>query len=287
MRETTMAPEASPWRDVAPLTGVLAALRCARDVRELFARASDLARDELGGGRALVLTVAGGHLTAEDCGALADEASDHLRRRILARPVEILPRSIEAGAVGWAQGVEPASSLATVLDLDEVLVGPVAPDGTTLALVVLTREEPATPEARAAVAGFAAVVGFAVEFLLLRMRNETISGELRHLATSAQALTAELLHAPTVLPSRLGPAPSFGWEGAGATPDPSRGILSDREVDIMARLVEGRSNREIAADLVLSPDTVKGHVARIFRKLGATNRVEAVTKYLAGSGGGR
>jgi DNA-binding CsgD family transcriptional regulator len=42
-------------------------------------------------------------------------------------------------------------------------------------------------------------------------------------------------------------------------------------------LVQGRSNREIADELILSPETVKAHVARILRKLGASNRAEAVS----------
>jgi DNA-binding NarL/FixJ family response regulator len=52
--------------------------------------------------------------------------------------------------------------------------------------------------------------------------------------------------------------------------------LSDREVAILASLVRGRSNREIADDLVISEQTVKFHLRNIFRKLGVATRTEAV-----------
>jgi DNA-binding NarL/FixJ family response regulator len=44
--------------------------------------------------------------------------------------------------------------------------------------------------------------------------------------------------------------------------------------------VQGRSNREIADEIFMSQETVKASVARILRKLGAANRVEAVTTIL-------
>ncbi len=51
--------------------------------------------------------------------------------------------------------------------------------------------------------------------------------------------------------------------------------LTQRENDILARLAEGRSNRDIAQSLFLSEKTVKAHLAAVFRKLGVTNRTQA------------
>ncbi len=51
--------------------------------------------------------------------------------------------------------------------------------------------------------------------------------------------------------------------------------LTQREHDILARVAEGLSNREIAQGLFLSEKTVKAHLAAIFRKLGVTNRTQA------------
>ena len=51
--------------------------------------------------------------------------------------------------------------------------------------------------------------------------------------------------------------------------------LTKREQEILALLVEGRSNRSIAQHLFVSEETVKAHVGSIFRKLGVTNRTQA------------
>ena len=62
----------------------------------------------------------------------------------------------------------------------------------------------------------------------------------------------------------------------GATqPDPLA-VLSPREVDVFARVVEGLTNAEIAAQLFLTVPTVKTHVNRILAKLHARDRVHLV-----------
>ena len=73
----------------------------------------------------------------------------------------------------------------------------------------------------------------------------------------------------------------------GATPAPSApgnpqaqaalGI-SARELEVLRELAAGRSNKEVAARLAVSPNTVKTHVARLFEKLGARRRTEALAK---------
>ena len=52
--------------------------------------------------------------------------------------------------------------------------------------------------------------------------------------------------------------------------------LSDRELEVLHELAAGRSNKEIAAHLHVSPNTVKTHVARVFQKLGSRRRTEAI-----------
>jgi DNA-binding NarL/FixJ family response regulator len=50
--------------------------------------------------------------------------------------------------------------------------------------------------------------------------------------------------------------------------------LTSREEQVLLRVAQGRTNSEIAADLHISPSTVKTHLASLMRKLGARNRVE-------------
>lgn len=54
------------------------------------------------------------------------------------------------------------------------------------------------------------------------------------------------------------------------------GDLSERELEVLAALVEGDSNDQIAAKLYISRNTVRHHVHNILIKLGAVNRTEAV-----------
>jgi len=54
-------------------------------------------------------------------------------------------------------------------------------------------------------------------------------------------------------------------------------ILSEREMDVLALLVEGLSDREIGERLFLAESTIKKHVSNIRDKLGAANRTHAVS----------
>ena len=54
--------------------------------------------------------------------------------------------------------------------------------------------------------------------------------------------------------------------------------ISGRELEVLRELAAGRSNKEIAARLGLSPNTVKTHIARLFEKLDARRRTEAILK---------
>jgi DNA-binding CsgD family transcriptional regulator len=54
--------------------------------------------------------------------------------------------------------------------------------------------------------------------------------------------------------------------------------ISPRELTILQELAAGHSNKEIAARLNVSPNTVKTHVARLFEKLTARRRTDAIAR---------
>jgi len=63
-----------------------------------------------------------------------------------------------------------------------------------------------------------------------------------------------------------------------AAESPSLGSdLTPREREVLALLVEGKTNKEIAEELIISQATVRLHVSNILSKLGASNRTEAAT----------
>src|SRR5690349_2004433 len=54
--------------------------------------------------------------------------------------------------------------------------------------------------------------------------------------------------------------------------------ISGRELEVLKLLAAGQSNKEIARQLELSPNTIKTHVARLFEKLQARRRTEAILR---------
>ena len=73
---------------------------------------------------------------------------------------------------------------------------------------------------------------------------------------------------------------------AGPAPEPFDGNpkaqaalgISPRELTVLHEIAAGRSNKEIALRLEVSPNTVKTHVAQLFEKLGARRRTDAIAK---------
>ena len=70
-------------------------------------------------------------------------------------------------------------------------------------------------------------------------------------------------------------APQQGFDSARSL-DALRTLLTERQIDVMRLLSQGKPNKLIARDLGISEGTVKIHLAAIFRALNVRNRVEAV-----------
>ena len=59
---------------------------------------------------------------------------------------------------------------------------------------------------------------------------------------------------------------------------PGQPTLTGREREVLERVAAGATNREIAAELHLSPHTIKEHTSALYRKLSVRNRAEAVQR---------
>ncbi|WP_169789710.1 ATP-binding protein [Actinoplanes subtropicus] len=78
-------------------------------------------------------------------------------------------------------------------------------------------------------------------------------------------------------------------QGGAPRPAPGRPAilgLTAREVEVLHLVAEGRSNRQIAAELFISSNTAGVHVSRILAKLGAATRTEAARRFLDARGTG-
>ena len=63
---------------------------------------------------------------------------------------------------------------------------------------------------------------------------------------------------------------------ADARMEPGRSDLTLREIQVLESIAEGKSNKEIAAAFSIAEDTVKTHLRKLFEKLGASDRAQAV-----------
>lgn len=105
------------------------------------------------------------------------------------------------------------------------------------------------------------------------------------IATAVRAVAAGQSTFDATVGARL-VAHLAGGAGAAApaSPVPSLGArfpdLTPREVDVLERIADGRTNPQIAAELFLTVPTVKSYVNQVFAKLGVRTRAEAVARVL-------
>lgn len=117
---------------------------------------------------------------------------------------------------------------------------------------------------------FAAIRAGASAFLLKDAAPPDLLGAIRSVvagdAVVAPSTTRRLLDHFAALPDPAVPAVS----------DDRLDLLTEREVEVLTLIARGRTNTEIAADLVVAETTVKTHVGRILAKTGSRDRVQLV-----------
>jgi DNA-binding NarL/FixJ family response regulator len=110
------------------------------------------------------------------------------------------------------------------------------------------------------------VMAGASGYLLKRSSPDELAMGIRACA-SGESMVSPSVASQLLRRFRLGPNQSFAA--------PSERELSDRELEILKLLAQGKDNAEIARELILSPKTVKNHISAILRKLEIDNRIEA------------
>ncbi len=113
----------------------------------------------------------------------------------------------------------------------------------------------------------------ALAWLDLQRMARTRVGEVYDLLLAAGFLALGLWLGARVL-GRRAPPPAFDGNPAAQS---ALGI-SAREAEVLREIAAGHSNKEIARRLHVSPNTVKTHVARLYEKLGAVRRTDALRR---------
>src|SRR5213592_2090421 len=108
-----------------------------------------------------------------------------------------------------------------------------------------------------------AVRAGAAGYLLKDVSKEELVDAIRQVSTGGAFIESKLLRGMLSEMKPAGPVSSAAKN------------LTKREREILGLVAEGLSNREIADKLVLSPETVKSHVAAILEKLNVSDRTQA------------
>jgi DNA-binding CsgD family transcriptional regulator len=138
---------------------------------------------------------------------------------------------------------------------------------------------------RDSLAVFAKGLGQALERSALLDRLVAQRDAVRRLVRATEATVEELAAGdlgPIPVPDSLAehvPATATRPSGGAA-----RTPLTRREHEVLSLMARGATNREIAHRLVITEGTVKSHVKHVFRKLGVTNRAQAVSLHLGAAG---
>src|SRR5262245_54568639 len=175
--------------------------------------------------------------------------------------------------VGWTSDENRAAELAASQPPDVILTELVLRNGSglnlarrigkTAATVVLTRRNEGEVLIDAVAAGAEGCLSHAIE--LSRLRSLLSPMDPGRFIVDADRLGDALRHVA---------AAGTGDRRSGAD------ALTLREREVLRLVADGRGNEEIATMMYISTNTVRTHVARILKKLGAHSRAEATRMYL-------
>jgi DNA-binding CsgD family transcriptional regulator len=166
-----------------------------------------------------------------------------------------------------------------LLGAESYLVAPVITKSRVVALIHVGRrgEGGVTDDDLDVLDAFASAYSLLHERMLnterVQQQRTSIARAAARLTEEADRIAAAAISFDVEYDNRVEP-PTMAADSALAA------TLSHRERQVFERLVLGASNAEIADELVITIETVKTHVKRILRKIGAINRSEAIALYM-------
>ena len=176
----------------------------------------------------------------------------------------------------WSELIERGQTKAYV-------AAPIVPDGRPIGFLHADKvgQSPVTVEDRDNLGAFAEQFGLVYHRAVLAERLDLQRTRLREAFEATEALVAELRRAELAI-ARPADDVQRPQSGALLRPPDSRleALLTRREREVLQLMSTGASNLRIARELVVSEGTVKSHVRHVLRKLRASNRAEAVVRYL-------
>lgn len=182
---------------------------------------------------------------------------EDLEKTIASEPGFQLIRSAVDSVTEETDGAAQPDIIVTEADSEDESDSPEISEGNA-ALVLLTDNVPPRWAFRALEGGAGAILPKVV-------LPEELIAALQAVAAGFVVISPDL--ASVTLSGPLAPA----------DPLPPTETLTPREREVLERMAEGLSNKEIAARLSISEHTAKFHIASIMSKLGAESRTEAVT----------
>jgi NarL family two-component system response regulator LiaR len=170
---------------------------------------------------------------------------------------------------GQASDGEEAATLAARLQPDVVLMDLVMPALDGISAIARIRES--TPSTRVIVLTsfaddekiFAAIRAGAAGYLMKDVSPQDLAAAIRMVHAGEPILAPEVMR-------RLMDEVGRSLESPSASD-----TLTEREIEVLRLIANGRSNKEIARDLALSEKTVKTHVSNILQKLQLSDRTQA------------
>lgn len=279
----------------------LAKLRQAETVEAIVARAPQAACDACGLDRAIIYRVRGNDMYAEAAFVRDDPASavefvewsqanpGPLQDRILES--EMVRRRIPLLVLDAFNHPDTHKPMIEHYETHSYVTAPIMPDGRVIGFLNADKafQHPGDPAGvdefdRDALWAFVEGLGSAIERAHVRERIRGKLDEADRLMAQMRGVVGDLLQSNVELVMQDEHLASSATGAAavllGGATSPIQQMLTRREIEVLDLAADGWTNGRIAERLFISEATVKSHVGHILRKLGVTNRVEAVSLYL-------